>query len=73
MKKNLAMMALAFSALLSSCGPSAEEKMAQEQREKDSIAAAEAAIKAAEEASLMMAADSSTGDTTITVDTVTAP
>ena len=47
--------------------------MAAEQREKDSIAAAEAAMKAAEEAALMMAAGSPSGDTTITVDTVATP
>lgn len=55
-----------------SCGPSAEEKAAEQKRVEDSIAAADAAMKAAEEAAMAaaaadsaaMAADSTNADST---------
>ena len=50
MKKVLSMILFAGMLSMTACGPSAEEKAAQEKQKQDSIAAADAAKKAAEEA-----------------------
>jgi hypothetical protein len=70
MKKSLQLLAfIGFTAFVA-CGPSAEEKAAEEMRYNDSVNAAEAALVAAEEAAMIAAqADSAAlADTTVVAD-----
>jgi len=62
MKKLFTVLAIASMATFIACGPSAEEKAAQEKRIQDSIAAAEAAIEQAKQDSI--AAAQAAADTT---------
>jgi len=62
MKKLFTVLAIASMATFIACGPSAEEKAAQEKRIQDSIAAAEAAIEQAKQDSI--AAAQASADTT---------
>ena len=58
MRKGIYVLMAGVLVAIASCGPSAEEKAAEQKRIKDSVAAAESAMKAAEEAAMAaMAAD----------------
>ena len=73
MKKSYLFLLCASLTFLVACGPSAEEKAADQKRIDDSVAAAESAMKAAEEAAMAaMAADTMAADTTAAVDTAHA-
>jgi hypothetical protein len=69
MKKVLVIALLFGIGSLVACGPSAEEKAADEKRVQDSIAAADAAMKAAEEAAMAAAV----ADSSAQMDTTAAP
>ena len=71
MSKYLVLLTFIGLSFVVACGPSAEEKQAEEMRYNDSVNAAEAALIAAEEAAILAAqADSATLlDTTIVADT----
>ncbi|HMU76972.1 MAG: hypothetical protein JST71_03540 [Bacteroidetes bacterium] len=62
MKKLFTLMAVAAMFAMVSCGPSAEEKAAAEKATQDSIANAEAEMKAAEEAAMAASAAAATPD-----------
>ena len=73
MKKSYLFLLGASLTFLVACGPSAEEKAADQKRIDDSVAAAESAMKAAEEAAMAaMAADTMAADTNAAVDTAHA-
>ncbi|MBK7965834.1 MAG: hypothetical protein IPK10_11465 [Bacteroidetes bacterium] len=71
MSKYLVLLTFIGLSFVVACGPSAEEKQAEEMRYNDSVNAAEAALIAAEEAAILAAqADSAMLlDTTIVADT----
>ncbi len=72
MSKSLVLLTFIGLSFVVACGPSAEEKQAEEMRYNDSVNAAEAALIAAEEAAVLAAqADSAMlADTTVKADTI---
>jgi hypothetical protein len=72
MSKSLLLLSFIGLSFVVACGPSAEEKQAEEMRYNDSVNAAEAILIAAEEAEILAAqADSAMlADTTVKADTL---
>lgn len=68
MRKSIYVLMAGALIALASCGQSAEEKAAEQKRIEDSVAAAESAMKAAEEAAMAAMA----ADTTVAVDSTMA-